>query len=181
MVFTASSRDFNRYTFSLFLSLSYQDLTREQARSEKLATELAHLSQKLQRSEAERQLAKDSLHQSQERIESLSQLLKKSESLQLETRRESAQVKSAPNSNSESTDKQDMSPLDQSPEAAKGCDLSTTRDHFMGEAERHLSERVIELEKEVCIWMCEWVFGGWCGGSVFPVREMMYIMLKFLL
>ncbi|XP_025999395.1 coiled-coil domain containing 88A [Astatotilapia calliptera] len=137
------------------ISALSQDLTREQARSEKLATEVAHLSQKLQRSEAERQLAKDSLHQSQERIESLSQLLKKSESLQLETRRESAQVKSAPNSNSESTGKQEMSPLDQSPEAAKGCDLSTTRDHFMGEAERHLSERVIELEKEKAVAAAE--------------------------
>lgn len=63
------------------------------------------------------------------------------------------------NSNSDSSDKthicqthaQETSHLDQSPEAGKGRDLSVTHDYATGETERQLSERLIELEKEVCI------------------------------
>ncbi|XP_030595457.1 coiled-coil domain containing 88A [Archocentrus centrarchus] len=132
-----------------------QDLTHGQAHSEKLATQVEHMSQKLQRSEAELHLAKDSLRQSQERMEFLSQCLKKSEPLQLEKRRGSAEVNNTSNSNSESIDTRDVSPSDQSPEAAKGRDLSMTHDHSTGEAERQLSERVIELEKEKVVAAAE--------------------------
>lgn len=46
---------------------------------------------------------------------------------------------------------QETSPLDQSPEAGKGHDLSMTHDYTTREKERQLSERLMELEKEVCI------------------------------
>uniref|UniRef100_A0A3Q1HI90 Coiled-coil domain containing 88B n=1 Tax=Acanthochromis polyacanthus TaxID=80966 RepID=A0A3Q1HI90_9TELE len=91
-----------------------------------------------------------SLNVSQERIESLSQCLKKSESLlQLEKRRGSAELSATSHSNSESSLTQETSPLDQNPEAGKGRDLFTTHDQTTGEAERQLRERVTELEKEV--------------------------------
>ena len=140
--------------------LSYQDLSTEQAQSRELSAELQRLRQKLQKAEAELKTTSDSLNQSQERIESLSQSLKKSESLlQLEKRRGSADMDAASNSNSDSSNKshvcqthtQETSHLDQSPAAGKGHDLSVTHDYASGEAERQLSERLIELEKEVCI------------------------------
>lgn len=163
VLFMASSIDFNLYTHSCYLSLSYQARTHEQAHSEKLASEVEKLSQKLQRSEAELHSAKDSVRQSQERVEFLSHCLKKSESLQPEKRRGSAEVNNTSNSNSESTDTRDVSPSDQNPEAAKGCDLSVTRAHSTGESERQLSERVTELAKEVCTFL---VFAGCLCSSV---------------
>ncbi|XP_051810868.1 coiled-coil domain containing 88A [Acanthochromis polyacanthus] len=126
-----------------------QDLTNEQARSQKLASEVEHLNRELQRAEAGLKVATDSLNVSQERIESLSQCLKKSESLlQLEKRRGSAELSATSHSNSESSLTQETSPLDQNPEAGKGRDLFTTHDQTTGEAERQLRERVTELEKE---------------------------------
>uniref|UniRef100_A0A3B4Z1M1 Coiled-coil domain containing 88B n=1 Tax=Stegastes partitus TaxID=144197 RepID=A0A3B4Z1M1_9TELE len=136
----------------LISSPSYQDLTNEQTRSQKLASEVEHLNQKLQRAEAELKAATDSLNVSQERIESLSQCLKKSESmLQLEKRRGSAEVSAASHSNSELSCTQETSPLDQSPEAGKGRDLSPTHDQTAGETERQLRDRVTELEKEKAV------------------------------
>ncbi|XP_040903884.1 coiled-coil domain containing 88A isoform X2 [Toxotes jaculatrix] len=134
-----------------------QDLSNEQARSQKLSAEVERLSQKLQKAEAEQKVAADSLNQSKERIESLSQCLKEKESLlQLEKERRSVDVDSTSNSNSDSSNKmhisqtqtQDASSLDQS---SKGCDLSTTHDYATGETERQLSERLAELEKEKAV------------------------------
>lgn len=84
----------------------------------------------------------------------MSQCLKNSESLlQLEKGRGSADMDATSTSNSDPSNKshvcetqiQETSPLDKPPEASKGCDLSS------GEKERQLSERLIELEKEVCV------------------------------
>ncbi|XP_070693071.1 coiled-coil domain containing 88A [Pempheris klunzingeri] len=134
-----------------------QELSNEQAHSHGLSTEVKHLSRRLQKAEAELKTTTDSLSQSQERIESLSQSLKKSESLlQLEQRRGSAEVDTASNSNSGSSNEtqicqmhtRETSHLDQSLAAGKGCDLSVTHEYAMGETERQLSERLIELEKE---------------------------------
>ena len=147
------------------LSLSFQDLSNEQARSQKLSAEVQRLSQKLQEADSELKTTTNSLNQSQDRIESLSQCLKKSESLlQLEKRRGSAEVDAASNSNSDSSNQicqthtQETSHLDPSPAAGKGRDLSVTHDYATGEAERQLSERLIELEREVCnclnIFLC---------------------------
>uniref|UniRef100_A0A3Q3JM14 Uncharacterized protein n=1 Tax=Monopterus albus TaxID=43700 RepID=A0A3Q3JM14_MONAL len=145
-------------------SLSHQDLSNEQAHSRELSTEVEHLSKKLQKAEAEIKTVTNSLKQSQERIESLSQCLKKSQSpLQLEKRRGSAEVDTTSNSNLDSNKThvcqahtQETSPLDQSPEAGKGYDLSVTHDYATGETERHLSERLIELEKEVGLNILLW-------------------------
>uniref|UniRef100_A0A7N6AUY2 HOOK N-terminal domain-containing protein n=1 Tax=Anabas testudineus TaxID=64144 RepID=A0A7N6AUY2_ANATE len=143
---------------TLHPSLSYQDLSSEQARSQELSAEVQHLNQKLLKAEAALKTTTNSLHQSQERIESLSQSLAKSESLlQLEKRRESTEMDAASNSNSDSTNKthicesltQVTSDLDQSSEAGKGHNLSVAHDYATGETERQLSERLIELEKEV--------------------------------
>ncbi|KAM6924166.1 coiled-coil domain containing 88A [Xenentodon cancila] len=133
-----------------------QDLSNEQALSQKLAAEVEHLSQKLQRSEAELKAATDSLNQSQERVESLSQCLKKNESLLLlEKRQGSTEVKALSNSNSDSSHTQETPPLDQSPETGRGRALSVTYRHTPGEAERELSERVMELEKERVVAVAE--------------------------
>ncbi|XP_037531730.1 coiled-coil domain containing 88A [Nematolebias whitei] len=105
-----------------------QDLSGEQARSQKLATEVERLSRKLQRSEEELKTAADSLKRSQANVETLSQRLKRSESL----------VNSEP------------SRADESPETEDGAPRSP-RSHTAGEPERELSERVMELEKEVCV------------------------------
>lgn len=142
------------------ISLFHQDLSKEQARSQELSAEVERLSRKLHKAEAELKTTTDSLNQSQERIESLSQCLKKSESLlQLEKRRGSAEVDSVCNSNSDYSNEthicqmhtQETSHRDQSCEAGKGRDLSVTSDYAAGETERELSERFKELEKEVCI------------------------------
>ncbi|XP_029961962.1 coiled-coil domain containing 88A isoform X2 [Salarias fasciatus] len=118
-----------------------QNLSSEQAHSHKLAAEVEHLSQKLQRAQAELKVATVSLSQSQENVESLSQCLKKSESLlQLEKRRRSA--------DSDLPQKEETSPPDQSPEVGEGRDLSVAPPHTAGETERWLSARVAELEKE---------------------------------
>ncbi|XP_062281429.1 coiled-coil domain containing 88A [Scomber scombrus] len=135
-----------------------QDLSNEKARSHDLSTEVESLNMKLQKTEAELKGATFSLSQSQERIESLSQCLKTSESLlQLEKRRGSADIDATSSSNSDPSNKshicetqiQETSPLDQPPEASKGCDLSS------GETERQLSERLIELEKEKAVAVAE--------------------------
>ncbi|KAK5864702.1 hypothetical protein PBY51_015923 [Eleginops maclovinus] len=130
-----------------------QDLSNDQASSQKLSAEVKRLSQQLQKAEAELKTTNDSFNNSQEKIESLSQCLKKGESLlQLEKTRGSAEVEATSNSNSDSSNKtqncqtQETSHLDQSPAAGKGCDLSTTRDFTTGE--RQLSESLIELERE---------------------------------
>ncbi|XP_071313624.1 coiled-coil domain containing 88A isoform X2 [Trachinotus anak] len=133
-----------------------QDLSNEQLRSQKLSTEVERLSQKLQRAEAEKKATTDSLNQSQERIQSLTQCLERSESLlQLEKQRRSEDEDVTSNSNSDSSNKthicqthtQETSPLNQS-EACKGRDLSISHDYSTGETERQLSERLRELEKE---------------------------------
>uniref|UniRef100_A0A3B4UXW5 Coiled-coil domain containing 88B n=1 Tax=Seriola dumerili TaxID=41447 RepID=A0A3B4UXW5_SERDU len=154
----------HRYTHSLHsvhycpLSLFYQDLSNEQACSQKLSAEVERLSQKLQKAEAEKKVATDSLNQSQERIESLSKCLKKSESLlQLEKQRRSVDEEATSDSDSSNkmhicqTHTQETSPLNQSPEASKGRDLSISHDYSTGGTERLLSERLRELEKEKAV------------------------------
>ncbi|XP_056239475.1 coiled-coil domain containing 88A [Seriola aureovittata] len=137
-----------------------QDLSNEQACSQKLSAEVERLSQKLQKAEAEKKVATDSLNQSQERIESLSKCLKKSESLlQLEKQRRSVDEEATSTSDSDSSNKmhicqthtQETSPLNQSPEASKGRDLSISHDYSTGGTERLLSERLRELEKEKAV------------------------------
>ena len=137
-----------------------QDLSKEQARSQELSAEVQRLSQKLHKAEAELKTSSASLDQSQEKIESLSQSLRKSESLlQLEKRRGSAEADATSKSNLDSSNQMpacqthtlETSHRDQPPEAGKGHDLSATHDHSPGESERQLSERLIELEKEVCL------------------------------
>lgn len=140
--------------------LSYQDLSKEQVRAQELSTEVQRLSQKLQKAEAEQRTVTDSLSQSQERIESLAQCLEKSESrLELEKRRGGVELDRTSNLKSESQKKTGVSephtevtsPLDPLPGAVKGRDLSRTHDQTTRETERQLSERLTELEKEVCI------------------------------
>ncbi|XP_065814898.1 coiled-coil domain containing 88A [Labrus bergylta] len=134
-----------------------QDLSKEQEHSQKLSAEVERQNQKLQKAEAELKRTTDSLDQSQERIQALSQSLKKSESLlQLEKSRGSAEVDAMSNPNSDSsntthgsqTHAKETSHLDQSPNAGKGHNLSVSHDDALGEAERKLSERLTELEKE---------------------------------
>ncbi len=146
------------WTLLSLFSFPYQDLSNEEARSRKLSDEVQRLSQKLQKAEAEVKTTTDSLNQSQERIETLSQCLKKSESLlQLEKKRGSVEVDATSNSNSDSSNKMHISQihiletshLDQSSEAGKGHDLSVTCNRGSGEMERQMSERLMELEKEV--------------------------------
>lgn len=132
------------------LFLSCQDLSDAQAHSQKLATEVKDLTQKLQKAKSELKVTTDSLTESQERVESLTQCLRKSESLlEMEKRREGAEANAASNSHSESSHTQRTSPLHQTPKAGKGCDLSMAQDSTTGE--RELSERVLALEKEVCV------------------------------
>ncbi|KAM7417535.1 hypothetical protein PAMA_017260 [Pampus argenteus] len=138
-----------------------QDLSNKQARSNDLSTEVEHLRLKLQKAEAELKGATNSLNQSEERIKSLSDCVKKSESLlQLEKRRRSADMQVTSNSDlNEShvchTQILETSPVDQSPAAGKGRDLSMTHDYTMGETERQLSERLMELEKEKAVAVAE--------------------------
>lgn len=68
-------------------------------------------------------------------------------------------MKALSNANSESSQTQETPPLDQSTETGRDRALSMTYHHTTGETERQLSERVIELEKEVCIrlYFCECV------------------------
>uniref|UniRef100_A0A7N8WR62 Coiled-coil domain containing 88B n=1 Tax=Mastacembelus armatus TaxID=205130 RepID=A0A7N8WR62_9TELE len=142
--------------FIFHMFLSHQDLSNEQSRSRELSTEVEHLRRKLQKAEAELKVVTESLNKSQERIESLSQCLKKSESLlQLEKRRGNVEVDNLQSVSNKAdvcqTHTQVTSPLDQTPEGGKGCGLSVTQDCATGEAERHLSERLIELEKEKAV------------------------------
>lgn len=98
----------------------------------------------------------------------LCQSLMKSESLlQFEKRRGSVEVDTSSNSKSDSSDKalisqthtQEMLHLDQSPAAGKGHDLSLIHNYATGETERQLGERLLELEREVriyvSIYICE--------------------------
>ncbi|MEQ2210981.1 hypothetical protein XENOCAPTIV_023529, partial [Xenoophorus captivus] len=110
------------------------EISSEQDHAQKLADEVNDLRQKLQRSEAKLKATTDSLKQSQEKAESLSQRLNTSES--------------HPNSNSELSHKNTTSHLDQSPETAKDLAPCMTRRHTTGESERLLSERVLVIEKE---------------------------------
>ncbi|KAM7389858.1 hypothetical protein PAMP_023808 [Pampus punctatissimus] len=141
-----------------------QDLSNKQARSNDLSTEVERLRLKLQKAEAELKGATNSLNQSEERIKSLSDCVKKSESLlQLEKRRKSTDTEVTSNSNSDLSNEshichtqiQETSPVDQSPAASKGRDLSMTHDYTVGETERQLSERLMELEKEKAVAVAE--------------------------
>lgn len=125
--------------------------------------EVQQVSQRLQRAEAELRTAKAALDQSQEEIQSLSRRLQQSESLlQASKSRGEEEVDAAPASISESShlerDGQARSRPDQSSELAEGRDLSVTCESGAGEMERKLSERVTELEKEVCVCVgvCVW-------------------------
>ncbi|XP_034546572.1 LOW QUALITY PROTEIN: girdin [Notolabrus celidotus] len=137
-----------------------QELSKEQAHSQELCAQVERLIDKLQEGEAVLEKTTDSLNQSQEIIQSLSQSLKKSESLlQLEKRRQSAEVDAASHSNSNSSnathisqpDTEETSHQDQSSEAGKGHDLSVPHEDALGETERQLSERLTELEKEKAV------------------------------
>ncbi|KAM4554724.1 coiled-coil domain containing 88A [Odontesthes bonariensis] len=125
-----------------------QDLSSEKARSQKLATEVEHLRQKLERSEVELKVATDSLNQSQEKAESLTQCLKKHESLlHIEKQREGAEMKEMSSSNSESSCMQEMPLQNQRPETGNDHANSWIHQQAIGERERQLNERVTELEK----------------------------------
>ncbi|XP_037833432.1 coiled-coil domain containing 88A isoform X2 [Kryptolebias marmoratus] len=106
-----------------------QDLSGEQARSQKLAAEVERLNRKLQRSGDELKAATDSLRQWQVKAEALSLRLKTSESLL-------SQSSESPRP-------------DESPDAGEdGGPCAAPRRSTHGEPERELSERVMELEKE---------------------------------
>lgn len=147
------SPDHNLSALLCLLSLSYQDLAKEHAGSHELSAEVQHLNRELQKAKSDLKATTDSLSQSQERIESLSQCLSKAESsLQLEKTRGS--VDAASNSHSSDTSQThtpDTSHLDQSVKAGKARNLSVTPDAAAAETERQLSGRLMELEKEVCI------------------------------
>lgn len=135
--------------------LSYQELSDEQARYQEMFAEVQRVRQKLQEAEAELRTARDSLSQSQEKIESLSTHLQQSESLLQERKSKGdAEVDGASASISVSSDEVHTchtSHRDQSSESGEGRDSSVTRESAAGETQRQLSERVTELEKEVCV------------------------------
>uniref|UniRef100_A0A8C6NLU5 Coiled-coil domain containing 88B n=1 Tax=Nothobranchius furzeri TaxID=105023 RepID=A0A8C6NLU5_NOTFU len=110
------------------------DLSSERARTQRLASEVELLNQKLRRSNDALKATTDSLEQSQEKVETLSQQIKKSESLL--------------GSKSELSPTNEMSHLAESPEAGRDRGFCPTRRHTTGETERQLTERVMELEKE---------------------------------
>lgn len=135
--------------------LSYQELSGEQARYRDVFAEVQRASQKLQEAEAELRTARDSLSQSREKIESLSRRLQQSESLLQECKSKGdAEVDGTPASISVASDEAHAchtSHRDQSSKSGEGRDSSVTRESAAGEARRQLSERVTELEKEVCV------------------------------
>lgn len=153
------------------LCLFHQDLSNKKTCAQQLSAEVERLNQELEKIQAEKKTATDSLNQSQERIESLSQSLKMSESL-LQTEKRRPSLGEDAKSNSDSTNKmhicqtqtQETSPLDQSPEASKGCNLSISHNYSTGGTDRQLSERLSELEKEVClcVWI-QWWMDMMCG------------------
>lgn len=126
--------------------------------------EVQRVSQKLQEAEAELRTARDSLSQSREKIESLSRRLQQSQSLLQECKsKEDAEVDSASASISVSPDEvhaRHASHRDQSSESGEGRDSSVTCESAAGEAQRQLSERVTELEKEVCVSASECIDGA---------------------
>lgn len=86
----------------------------------------------------------------------------KSETLpQSQNRRGSADIDCMSNSNLESainaevcqTHSRGLSPPHQPSEDGKGHDLSVTHDYSTGETERKLREKLIELEKEVNLYL----------------------------
>lgn len=127
-------------------------MSNEQARSRGLSSEVARLSQKLEEAEAKLKAASESLNQSQQRIDSLSQCLRKSDS---QVENTSSEVEAMSFSDPDFSKKMPISlaPKDRSLEAGKGRDLSMIPDDATGETERLLRERLIGLEREVCI--CE--------------------------
>ncbi|XP_029021047.1 coiled-coil domain containing 88A [Betta splendens] len=128
-----------------------QDLSDERGRCQELSSEVQRLNHKLLKAEADLKAATESLNQSQDRMESLSQRLATSES-RLEQRRGSSDVDHTSSAHPDPTDKAQVSEsLTQAasdPDRPReGCGL-TTHDGAAGEAERRLSERLLELEKE---------------------------------
>lgn len=114
----------------------------------------------MEKAEAERKVATDSLSQSQDRIESLSQSLKESESLLLlEKRRRSTNVDTLSNSKLDSSNQShicqtpttEMTPADRSPGVSKGHGLAMSPGDAIEGTERRCEERITELEKEVCV------------------------------
>lgn len=149
------STDSNLCTLLCPFSLSYQDLSNEQARYQKVLTEVQRLTQQLQNTEADLKMRNDALNQSREEIESFAKRVKTSESLlQLEKSRAKLEADAAFKSNSDSsaricqTHSGDTSHPDRSPEDGRGRDCSMTQDATTGGTER-MSERLKELEKEV--------------------------------
>lgn len=141
-------------------SVSDQVLSNEKGRCQELSSEVQRLNQNLLKAHAELKTVTSSLHQSQGRIESLSQDLAKGQSLlQLPKTRGSTEVDNTSISHSDSTNTthicesltQVTSHLHRSSETGKGRSLSMTHDHVTAETERRLSERMLDLEKEVCI------------------------------
>lgn len=110
------------------------------------------MGENLQKAEAELVIMSTSLSQSQERIDSLSQLLNQSH-LRLENINV---VEAAANSDSSSpalvcqSRSQESSHVDQTPEAGEGRQFSPTNEGDAGETERQLWERLGALEGEVC-------------------------------
>lgn len=113
-------------------------------------------SQRLERVKAELRTAKEALDQSQEKIQFLSRRLQQSESLlQAPKGRGDAAVDTAPVSilPHKASNSQLLHP-GQTSEPAESRDLSLTCESGVGETERKLSERVTELEREVCACVC---------------------------
>lgn len=142
--------------------LSYQELSDEQARYREVFAEVQRVSQKLQEAEAELRTARDSLSQSREKIESLSRHLQQSESLLQECKSKGdAEVDAVSISvSSDEAHARHTSHRDQSSESGEGRDSSVTRESAAAEAQRQLSERVTELEKEVCVSAFECIDGA---------------------
>lgn len=130
----------------------------KQAHYQEVNAEVGRVSQRLQRAETELGTAKEALDQSQEKIQSLSRRLQQSESLpQTPKSRGEAEVDtvsaSIPESPHKVCDSQALRP-GQSSQPAQGRDLSVTCESGAGDMETKLSERVTELEKEVCVCVC---------------------------
>ncbi|XP_054648498.1 coiled-coil domain containing 88A isoform X2 [Dunckerocampus dactyliophorus] len=119
-----------------------QDLTSEQTRSHNLTSEVQRLNQELQKTQTELKSATDSLNQSQDRTEPSACSLNES-GPQLQSGMKS-------DSNSHPSGQVNFCPTGtpQSAEDDQGHDLAVTPHDATGEAERQLSRRLLELEKE---------------------------------
>lgn len=119
--------------------------------SQTLSSEVDHLRKKLQKTETELKTAKESLDQSQQRVDILSCDMKKMESLlDLEKKNRSAQKVDSPSVNKAHVSEpqtDEMSAKDQSYKSGRSSDVSSN-EHETEEAVRQLKESLAELERE---------------------------------